>query len=45
MDLLLSTGIISFFIQVLTGFFDIYVLTFDHDKAYHLLIIYIYNIL
>jgi len=37
MDLLLSTGIISFFIQVLTGFFDIYVLTFDHDKAYHLL--------
>jgi len=37
MDLLLSTGIISFFIQIITGCFDIYVLTFDHDKAYHLI--------
>jgi hypothetical protein len=36
MDLLLSTGILSFIIQVLTGFFDIYVLTLDHDEKYHL---------
>jgi hypothetical protein len=36
MDILLSTGIISFIIQVLTGFFDIYVLTFHHDEKYHL---------
>lgn len=34
MDILLSTGIFSFIIQVLTGFFDIYVLTFDHDETY-----------
>lgn len=36
MNLLLSTGIISFIIQILTGAFDIYVLTFDHDETYHL---------
>ena len=36
MDLLLFTGIVSFIIQILTGVFDIYVLTFDHDEIYHL---------
>ena len=36
MDILLSTGILSFIIQVLTGFFDIYVLNFHHDEKYHI---------
>jgi hypothetical protein len=37
MNILLSTGIFSFFIQVLTVFFDIYVLTFDHNEEYHII--------
>jgi len=36
MDILLSTGVLSFIIQVLTGVFDIYVLTFHHDEKYHI---------
>ena len=36
MDILLSTGILSFIIQVFTGFFDIYVLRFHHDEKYNI---------
>jgi hypothetical protein len=37
MNILLSTGIFSFFIQILTAIFDIYVLTFHHDKEYNII--------
>jgi len=37
MNILLSTGIFSFFIQILTALFDIYVLTFDHNEEYHII--------
>ena len=37
MDLLLYSGIFSFIVQLFTGFFDIYVLTFEYDE--HLYII------
>ena len=37
MNILLSTGIFSFFIQILTALFDIYVLTFEHNEEYHII--------
>ena len=37
MNILLYSGIISFIIQIITGLFDIYVLTFDHDDLFHLI--------
>lgn len=36
MDILLSTGILSFIIQVLTAIFDTYVLRFEHNESYYL---------
>jgi len=37
MNILLSTGIFSFIIQILTALFDIYVLTFGHNEKYHII--------
>ena len=34
MNILLSTGIFSFFVQILTAIFDIYVLTFHHKEEF-----------
>jgi len=37
MNYLLYSGILSFIIQILTGFFDLYVLTFEHDEFFYLI--------
>jgi hypothetical protein len=37
MNFLFYSGILSLFIQILTGIFDVYVLTFSHDEHYHLI--------
>lgn len=37
MDFVFFSGILSLFVQIFTGAFDVYVLTFSHDEYYHLI--------
>ena len=37
MNILLYSGTVSFIIQLITGFFNIYVLTFEYDEFFHLI--------
>lgn len=36
MNIILLSGIFSFLVQIFTGVFDVYVLTFNHDDYYHI---------
>ena len=36
MNILLYSGILSFIVQIFTGIFDIYVLTFEHDELFYI---------
>lgn len=37
MNILFYSGILSLIVQIITGIFDVYVLTFEHDDYFHLI--------